>query len=64
MLRIANVNARQVGMELLVNDLAIILIKNVVLTLKVFLLIFAQYMEVDGFPKSLVYMGQGRIFSA
>ena len=47
-------------MELLVNDLVIILIKNVVLKLKVFLLIFAQYMEVDGFPKSLVIIGQGR----
>ena len=64
MLRTANATVRPAGMELLVNDLAIILIKNVALTLKVFLLIFAQYMEVDGFPKSFVIIGQGHGFSA
>ena len=51
-LKIASATVRQVGMELLVNDRAIILTKNVVLILKAFRLIFVQYMEVDGFPKS------------
>ena len=54
--RIANATVRQVGMELLVNDLAIILTKNVVLILRAFRLIFVQYMEVDRFPKSFFYI--------
>ena len=51
-LTIANATVRQVGMESLVNGLATILTKNVVLTLRAFLQIFVLYTEVDRFPKS------------
>ena len=52
MLKIASATVHQVGTESLVSGLATILTKNVVLILKAFRLIFVQYMEVDGFPKS------------
>ena len=55
MLKIVNAIVRQDGMGLLVNDLAIILTKNVVLKPRGFRLIFVQYMEVDRFPKFLSY---------
>ena len=55
MLKIVNAIVRQDGMGLLVNDLAIILTKNVVLILRAYLLIFVLYMEVNGFPKSFFY---------
>ena len=55
MRRIANATVHLVGMESLVNGLATILTKNVVLKLRAFRLIFVQYMEVDRFPKSFFH---------
>ena len=59
MLKIVSVTVHQVGMGSLANGLVIILTKNVALTLKGFLLIYALFMEVFGFPKSFLILTPG-----
>ena len=54
MLKTASATVHQVGMGSLVNGLVITLTKNVALTPKGFQLIFALYMEVNGFSKSFL----------
>ena len=54
MLKTASATVHQVGMGSLANGLVITLTKNVALTSKGSLLIYALYMEVYGFPNSFL----------